>query len=210
LAIGDIDPVEAAAFGLTHLTAWRMMVHRAGLRPGQSVLVTGIGGGVALAALKIALHLGCTTIVTSRSHAKLDRAKTLGAHHGVLDKGADWSREVRTLTKKRGVDLVVDSIGAAVHLWCIKSLARGGTFATCGATTGAEGTTDLTRVFWNQLRIVGSTMGDMREFGEVVSLLRSRAILPVIDEVFKPGDAGKAYTRLEAGEQFGKIVIDWR
>ncbi|MFO0828068.1 MAG: zinc-binding dehydrogenase [Phycisphaerales bacterium] len=210
VAIGTVDPVDAAAFGLAHLTAWRMMVHRAGLRHGQNVLITGIGGGVALAALNIARHFGCTTIVTSRSAAKLESARALGATHGVLDTGADWSREVRGLTGKRGVDLVVDSVGKAIHGACIRSLARGGTFATCGCTTGSDAVTDLTRIFWNQLRVVGSTMGDMAEFREVLALLKTGVMKPVIDRVYKPADAMTAYARLEAGEQFGKIVVDWR
>ena len=210
LEIGDADPVAAAAFGLTHLTAWRMMVTQAGLRAGMVVLITGIGGGVALAALAIARHFGCETIVTSRHQWKLDRARALGAHHTVLDTGADWSREVRQRTGRRGVDLCVDSVGKLIHGSCIKSLARGGTFATCGATTGPDATTDLTRIFWNQLRIVGSTMGDMHEFREVVSLFRSGAIAPTIDRTFTPAEGRDAFARLEAGEQFGKLVIDWR
>jgi NADPH:quinone reductase-like Zn-dependent oxidoreductase len=210
LAIGEADPVQAAAFGLTHLTAWRMMVTQAGLRAGMSVLITGIGGGVALAALAIARHFGCETIVTSRHQSKLDRARALGANHTVLDTGADWSRDVRHITGRRGVDLCVDSVGKSIHLYSIKSLARGGTYATCGATTGPDATTDLTRIFWNQLRVVGSTMGDMREFREVVSLFRSGAISPVIDRVFAPSEGREAFARLEAGEQFGKLVVDWR
>ena len=210
LPIGGADPVQAAAFGLTHLTAWRMMVTQAGLRAGMTVLITGIGGGVALAALAIARHFGCETVVTSRHQSKLDRARALGAHHVVLDTGADWSRDVRQLTGRRGVDLCVDSVGKSIHLFCIKSLARGGTYATCGATTGPDATTDLTRIFWNQLRIVGSTMGDMREFREVVSLFRSGAIKPTIDQVFAPSAGREAFARLEAGEQFGKLVVDWR
>lgn len=208
--IGDSDPVQAAAFGLTHLTAWRMMVSQAGLHAGMQVLITGIGGGVALAALGIARHFGCSVAVTSRHQSKLDRARALGADFCVLDSGQDWSREVRQWTGRRGVDLCVDSVGKAVHGSCIKSLARGGTFATCGATTGPDATTDLTRIFWNQLRLVGSTMGDMREFREVVSLFRSGALKPVIDEVFPASSGGAAFHRLEAGEQFGKLVIDWR
>jgi NADPH:quinone reductase-like Zn-dependent oxidoreductase len=210
LDIGESDPCEAAAFGLTHLTAWRMMVTQAGLRAGMQVLITGIGGGVALASLAIARHFGCEIIVTSRHQWKLDRAKALGAHHTVLDVGQEWSREVRQLTSRRGVDLCVDSVGKAIHGACIKSLARGGTFATCGATTGHDATTDLTRIFWNQLRLVGSTMGDMREFQQVVSLFRSGAIRPTVDAVFAPQDGRKAFERLEAGEQFGKLVVDWR
>jgi NADPH:quinone reductase-like Zn-dependent oxidoreductase len=210
LPIGDASPIDAVGIGLTHLTAWRMMVTRSGLRHGQIVLITGIGGGVALAALNIAKHFGCTTIVTSRSKEKLEKAKALGATHAVHDTGADWSREVRGLTGKRGVDLVVDSVGKAIHLACIKSLARGGTFATCGATTGGDATTDLTRIFWNQLRLIGSTMGSMAEFREVLSLFRSGAITPVIDKVYRPEAAADAYARLESAEQFGKVVVDWR
>ena len=209
-AIGDADPVAAAAFGLTHLTAWRMLVTQARMRAGQTVLVTGIGGGVALAALAIARHFGCRTIVTSRSAAKLERAKELGADDGVLDSGQDWSRDVRSLTGKRGVDIVADSVGKAIHLACIKSLARRGVFVTCGATTGSDATTDLTRIFWNQLTVIGATMGDMGEFREVVSLFRRGMLKPVVDTVFKPADGPRAYARLEAAEQFGKIVVDWR
>lgn len=210
LDIGEADPVAATAFGLTHLTAWRMMVTQSQLRAGMIVLITGIGGGVALAALNLARHFGCEIIVTSRHQWKLDRARALGAHHVVLDAGNDWSREVRGLTARRGVDLCIDSVGKSIHGACIKSLARGGTFATCGATTGADATTDLTRIFWNQLRIVGSTMGDMREFREVVALFRSGALTPTIDQVFAPSNGRDAFARLEAGEQFGKLVIDWR
>ena len=210
LPVGDADPVQAAAFGLTFLTAWRMMVTQAELREGQIVLITGIGGGVALAALALARHFGCTTIVTSRHQSKLDRAAELGAHHGVLDTGVDFSKAVRALTNRRGVDLAVDSVGKTAHLSCIKSLARGGTYATCGATTGGDAVTDLTRIFWNQLRIVGSTMGDMREFREVFALYSAGYLHPVVDRVFTPQEAVAAYTRLESGEQFGKLVIDWR
>jgi NADPH:quinone reductase-like Zn-dependent oxidoreductase len=209
LAIGDADPVHAAAFGLTHLTAWRMLVTRARLQAGMTVLIPGIGGGVALAALGIARHFGCTTVVTSRHPAKLERAKALGADHCVLDAGADWSREVRKATGGRGVDIVAESVGKAVHMACIKSMARGGTLVTCGCTTGPDGTTDLARIFWNQLSIVGSTMGTMDEFRSVVALMRSGALKATVDEVAAPTDPQAAYARLEAGEQFGKIVFRW-
>ncbi len=209
LDIGQSDPVQAAAFALTHLTAWRMLISRARLRAGQSILVTGIGGGVALAALNIAMHLGCSTIVTSRHQSKLDRAKKLGATHMILDDGSDWSKQVRAATNRRGVDVCADSVGKAVHLPSIKSLARGGVFVTCGNTAGADATTDLTRIYWNQLSIMGSTMGDMNEFREVVALFQSGAINPVIDSVFDAKDAQKSFARLESAEQFGKIVVKW-
>ena len=203
------EPVEAAAFGLTFLTAWRCLVSRAELAAGQTVLITGIGGGVATAGLAIATHLGCRTIVTSRHQWKLDRAAELGADAGVLDTGEDWSRTVRSLTGKRGVDIVLDSVGQAVHLSCIKSLARGGTLTTPGCTTGPAPTTDLARIFWNQLRIVGSTMGDMNEFAQIAALFRNGRLRPVVDQAFAAKDAALAYQRLEAGDQFGKVVLKW-
>ncbi|MDA0803522.1 MAG: zinc-binding dehydrogenase [Planctomycetota bacterium] len=210
LAIGNADPIQAVAVGLTHLTAWRMLTTRAQVRSGEIVLVTGIGGGVALAALALAKHLGCRVIVTSRSQEKLDRAAALGADAGLLDTGADWSKAVRGLTNRRGVDVIIESIGAAVHGSCLKSLARAGRLVTCGCTTGAAPPTDLARVFWNQLSILGSTMGSMEEFAEVVALWSRGRVCPVVDSVHRPADGACAFSRLESGNQFGKVVIDWR
>lgn len=208
--VDGCDPVEAAAFGLCALTAWSMIHTKARLRPGQTVLITGIGGGVATAALAIARHLGCQVCVTSRHQWKLDRARQLGATELILDQGQDWSRQVRAWTRKRGVDLAVDSVGRATHLNCIKSLARGGTYVTPGCTTGPDATTDLARIFWNQLRILGSTMGTNDEFREVTALFCAAALRPVVDRVYTPRQCADAYARLEQAEQFGKVVIDWR
>lgn len=208
--VGDADPIEASAFGLCALTAYSMMITKGDLRPGQSVLIPGIGGGVATSALSIAKHLGCPVCVTSRHQWKLDEAKKLGADHGILDEGQDWSRDVRAWTNKRGVDMCVDSVGKATHLHCIKSLARGGAYVTPGCTTGPDATTDLARVFWNQLRILGSTMGSNDEFKECAALFNAKKLAPVVDRVFKPEDCVGAYERLEAGDQMGKVVIDWR
>lgn len=203
------DPLQAAAYGLTHLTAWGMLRTKAGLRAGDIVLITGIGGGVALAALNIANHFGCRTIVTSRHRWKLDRALELGATDAVLDEGEDWSRAVRGLTGRRGVDICADSIGAAVHTACLKSLARGGRFVACGCTSGAHPKTDLTRLFWNQLQVHGSTMGDMSEFRQAVALFTGGLLKPVIDTVVSAADGQAAFDRIESGEQFGKVVVDW-
>lgn len=208
-AVGEADPAEAAAFGLCALTAWSMMITKAKLGAGQSVLITGIGGGVATSALAIAKHRGCAAAVTSRHAWKLERAKELGADLCVLDQGQDWSKEVRGWTNKRGVDLAVDSSGKATHLNCIKSLARGGAYVTPGCTSGPDATTDLARIFWNQLRIMGSTMGTNAEFREVTALFRAGLLRPAVDRVFTPEQAGEAYGRLESSEQFGKIVIRW-
>jgi NADPH:quinone reductase-like Zn-dependent oxidoreductase len=207
--VGDADPNEAAAFGLCALTAYSMMITKGQLRAGQTVLIPGIGGGVATSALALAKHYGCRVAVTSRHQWKLDRAKALGADLTILDNGDDWSKQVRAWTNKRGIDMAVDSVGKAAHLNCIKSLARGGTYLTPGATTGADATTDLARIFWNQLRILGSTMGSNEEFAEVATLFRTGKVRPVIDKVCPAEQAKDAYARLEAGEQFGKIVLTW-
>ena len=209
LDLGDGDPIPAAAFGLAHLTAWRMIRTRARLRAGEWILIPGIGGGVATAALGIAKHLGGRVVVTSRHQSKLDRATELGADAVVLDEGEDWSREVRRVTGKRGVDVCVDSVGKAVHTACLKSLARSGRFVTCGCTSGADPHTDLARIFWNQLSILGSTMGDMAEFREVVHLFIAGRLSPVIDAVFPWREGAQAWERLETGAQCGKLVIDW-
>lgn len=203
------DPAEAAAFGLCALTAYSMVFAKGELHPGQTVLITGIGGGVATSALAIAKWLGCPAAVTSRHQWKLDKARALGADLTVLDEGQDWSKAVRSWTGKRGVDVAVDSTGKATHLNCIKSLTRGGAYLTPGCTSGPDATTDLARVFWNQLRIIGSTMGSNAEFQEVAALFRAGKLRPVIDQVFDAKDAVKAYQRLEAAEQFGKIVVKW-
>lgn len=203
------DPAEAAAFGLTALTAYSMLVTKAQLRPGQTLLITGIGGGVATIALALARHLGCPTAVTSRHPWKLERAKALGAECLILDEGQDWSREVRAWTGKRGVDCALDSVGKVAHLNCIKSLARGGAYVTPGCTTGPDATTDLARIFWNQLRLLGSTMGSDDEFRECAALFRAGLVRPVVDRVLPAEHATDAYAILEAGEQFGKLVLRW-
>lgn len=206
----DADPIAAAAFGLTTLTAYSMMITKGGLRPGQSVLITGIGGGVATSALAIAKWMACPVVVTSRSRDKLSRATQLGADAVILDEGQDWSKEVRAWTAKRGVDMAVDSIGRPTHMNCIKSLARGGALVTPGNTGGPKIESDQARIFWNQLRILGSTMGSNDEFREIAALFRAGHLAPVVDTVFPARDARKAWERLEAAEQFGKIVLDWR
>lgn len=209
LEVGDADPIEAAAFALTHITAWRMIVSRARAMPQETALVTGIGGGVALAALGILRAIGCEVIVTSRQQAKLDRAKRLGAWHGILDEGQDWSKQVLEITGRRGVDLCVDSVGAPLHLRCVRSLAQGGRLAICGASAGSDAPTDLSSVYWSQLSVLGSSMGSMDEFREVTALFLKGVLRPVVDSVHEAGDAAAAYARLEAASQFGKVVVRW-
>jgi NADPH:quinone reductase-like Zn-dependent oxidoreductase len=162
-----------------------------------------------LASLEIVRHIGAKAIVTSRHQWKLDRASELGAEHGVLDTGQDWSEEVREITGGRGVDLCVDSVGKVLHTKCIRSLAHGGTLTTCGTTTGGDAQTILGDIFWKQLSILGSSMGSMDEYREVTALFRAGKLKPVIDKVFPSSRAADAYRRLQASEQFGKVVIRW-
>jgi NADPH:quinone reductase-like Zn-dependent oxidoreductase len=202
---------EAAAFPLVHLTAWRMLTTRAAVQPGEIVLIWGIGGGVALAALGIAKHLGAIAVVTSSSDAKLARARALGADLTLNHRTADVAREVRRFAAGRGssgADVVVDSVGEATWEQSVRALAPGGRLVTCGATSGPKVTTDLRRMFWYHYTLMGSTMGNAREFAEIVRLLGTGALKPVVDSVTPLGDARRALERLAAGDHFGKLVLE--
>lgn len=199
---------QAAAFPLATLTAWRMLTTRARLVAGERILIWGIGGGVALAALAIARHLGASAFVTSSSPAKLARARALGAEVTLNHVTQDVAREVRTLTSRRGVNVVVDSVGQKTWEQSLRCLGRLGRLVTCGGTTGPMVTTDVRKLFWYQWSILGSTMGNEAEFRQVVALAHQGLLWPEIDTVF-PLDRGReAFERLQAGEQLGKVVIE--
>jgi NADPH:quinone reductase-like Zn-dependent oxidoreductase len=198
---------EAAAFPLVHLTVWRMLQSNAGLKPGEHILILGIGGGVASAALQLAAAMGTHIIVTSSSDEKLERAKSLGAEHGINYRKADFAQEVRRLTGKRGVDVVVDCVGGDSWVRSLASLAKGGRLVTCGATAGATPQTNIQRIFWNHLKIYGSTLGDRAEFSQVLNFMEASRTKPLIDQVFSLRDAAMAQKRMEEGRQFGKIVL---
>jgi len=204
---GDIPTAEAAAFTLATLTAWRMLVTRAELQVGEHVLIQGIGGGVAVAALQIAKRRGAHVWVTSSSDLKLERARLLGADETINYRDADVAREIRSRTGKRGVDVVVDSNGEASWNASLGALARGGRLVTCGATTGPSVTTDERRLFWNQWSILGSTMGNDREFAAIADELTHGHLLPPVDAVYDLADGRSALERLARGDQFGKIVV---
>ncbi|TET09561.1 MAG: alcohol dehydrogenase [Candidatus Thorarchaeota archaeon] len=199
---------QLAATPLTFMTAWRMLMPKAKAKPGDDVLIIGIGGGVALAALQIAKVAGARVIVTSSSDEKLEKAQDLGATMGINHKkNPDYHKEVWNLTNKRGVDIVVDSVGEATWERSLRSLTKGGRLVTCGATSGPKAMTNVSLVFWKQLEILGSTMASRSELRDVLKLVWNSRLTPVVDTVFPLSKAKEAHTRLAKGEQFGKIVL---
>ena len=198
---------EAAAFSLVTLTAWRMVVTRAQVRAGEWVLIWGIGGGVSLAALRIAKLRGAQTIATSSSDSKLARARELGADHVLNHRTQPIAKEVRALTAKRGVDVVVENVGEKTWEMSLRSLAKGGRVVTCGGTSGPKLITDVRPLFWHQFTILGSTMGNDAEYAEIVRRLSAGELRPIVDRVFPLAEARAAYEYLERGEQLGKVVV---
>lgn len=199
---------DAAAFTLATLTAYRMIVTRAKIQPGELVLIWGIGGGVSLAAMRIAQRLGAQVWVTSSSDAKLARARKLGADETLNHATMDVGREVRARTGKRGMDVVIDNVGEATWQGSLTALGRAGRLVTCGATSGPQVTTDVRRLFWNQWTIMGSTMGNDAEFDAVTDWLREGELTPIIDRVYPLDEARDAFERMRNVEQFGKIVLE--
>jgi NADPH:quinone reductase-like Zn-dependent oxidoreductase len=199
---------QAAAFSLATLTAWRMLTTRAALRPGETVLIWGIGGGVAMAALQVARQLGARAVVTSSGDAKLELARRSGADATINHATADVVADIRRLTDGRGADVVVDSIGEARWQDSLRALRRGGRLVICGATTGPMVALDLRRLFWHQWSILGSTLGSRREYAEIVALAHDGRLWPTVDRVVPLADWSAAVRRLERGEQTGKLVIE--
>jgi NADPH:quinone reductase-like Zn-dependent oxidoreductase len=197
----------AAAFPLATLTAWRMLHTRAQLRASDQVLIWGIGGGVALACLQIVKQAGATAWVTSGSADKLARAGALGADQLLNHREPDLGKRVRAATNKRGVDVVIDSVGEATWPQSLVALGRRGRLVTCGGTSGPMVQVDVRRMFWNQWTLMGSTMGNDLEFDAMMALFRNGALQPPVDSVWTLDQAAQAYARLESGEQFGKVVV---
>ena len=202
-----LDWAEAAALGVNHLTAWRMLFSKARLQPWETVLIFGIGGGVSLAGLQLAQAIGARVIVTSREDSKLERARLLGAAHGINSRTQDVAKEVQALTGGRGVDVVLENVGEAVWPSALKSLVRGGRLVTCGATTGDQPGADLRRLFVRQLQIFGSSLGNLGEFHDLLQFVQRTGLRPVIDSRFALGDVHAALNRLESGQHFGKIAL---
>ena len=198
---------EAAALPLAYVTAWRMLMTRAGLKPGQTLLIHGIGGGAALAALQLAKLAGSDVIATSSSDEKLGWAEQIGAKHIINYKRQDVAICVKELTSGRGVDVVIDTVGAATWPIDFACVRRGGKIVICGVTSGPNAETNLQALYWNQLIVMGSTMGSDDDFRAMVAAVSSAKLKPVIDSVFPLAEVDKAMSKMEAGTQFGKIVL---
>jgi NADPH:quinone reductase-like Zn-dependent oxidoreductase len=198
---------DAAAFILVNMTAWRMLVTQARLRAGEDLLILGVGGGVSSAAVQIGKLCGARVWVTSSSDEKLERARALGADECINYAKDDWVRVVGQKTRRCGVDVVLENVGAATWKGAIRTVAKGGRIVTCGATSGPIAETDIRLVFWKQLSIIGSTMSNDAEFHTVMSQLFSGRLTAIVDTVMPLRDGVEAQRRLVEGRQFGKIVL---
>jgi len=198
---------EAAAIPLVFLTAWRAVTTQARLRPGEDILILGASGGVASAAIQIARLAGARVFAVTSGAEKAARARELGAEV-VLDRDQiDFARETLRLTADRGVDVVLENVGTPTWKQSLQCLTRGGRLVTYGRTAGSIGETNIRDLFVKQMRIIGTTMGNRREFAEVTRLVFQRRLRPVIDTVHPLEALRAAHERLEAGAQFGKIVL---
>ncbi len=198
---------EAAAFSLVFQTAWRMLKSRARICSGDDVFIHGIGSGVSTAALKIAKLSGGRVFASSSSDEKLERARQAGADFCYNYTQTDVVREVLAATEKRGVDIVVDTVGDATWLQSIQLARKGGKIVTCGATSGPNPKTEIRLIFWKQLDILGSTMSSQEEYEEVVALLGQGKLKPVIDTTFPLEEGKRALAHLQEQQQFGKVVL---
>src|SRR5215472_6130604 len=204
----SLDFNEAASVPLVFVTAWHMLVGLAEIRPGQTVLVLGASSGVGTAAIRIAKMFHCRVITTAGSDAKLEKAKALGADFGIDHYKQKISEEVRKITTKEGVDIVVEHVGAATWDESMKCLKSAGTLVTCGATTGSNVAVDVRHLFARQLRLLGSYMGTMGELHEVLGHVFAGRLKPVVDRVFPLSEIRAAHEYLEKSQMFGKVVLE--
>lgn len=198
---------EAAALPLVTVTAWHMLVTRANVQPGENVLVHAAGSGVGSIAIQIAKLRGARVITTASSDEKLAKARELGADVTINYTHDDWPREVRRLTDKKGVDVVVEHTGAATWPGSIASLKNNGRLVTCGATSGFDARTDLRQIFYRHLTVLGSFMGSKAELLEAMKFVREGKIRAIVDRVLPLSEARQAHELIEDRAQFGKIVL---
>jgi NADPH:quinone reductase-like Zn-dependent oxidoreductase len=202
-----VDFAVAAAGGLVFVTAWRALLTRGALKPGERVLITGASGGVGTAAVQIAAKAGAKVYAVTSGADKVRMTREMGASVVYDRTSVDFSREVWRDTAKRGVHLVLDTVGESVWANCLRALAPGGRLVTSGATTGSRGVTEIRLVFWKQLSILGSTMGTPAEFRQVMRMVFDGALRPVIHETLPLAETRRAHELLEGGKVFGKLVV---
>jgi NADPH:quinone reductase-like Zn-dependent oxidoreductase len=198
---------DAAAFILVNMTAWRMLVSQARLRAGEDLLIIGVGGGVSSTGVQIGKLCGARVWVTSSSDEKLERARALGADECINYAKDDWVKTIAQKTGRRGVDVVLENVGAATWPGAIRALGKGGRLVTCGGTSGPICETDVRQVFWKQISIIGSTMSTNAEFAEVMGQFFRGRLKAIVDSVMPLEDGVAAQQRLAEGKQFGKIVL---
>jgi NADPH:quinone reductase-like Zn-dependent oxidoreductase len=203
----SLDFNQAASVPLVFVTAWHMLVGRAGVRPGQTVLVLGASSGVGIAAIQIAKLFHCRVITTAGDETKLAKARELGADYGINHYQQKISEEVRKITNKEGVDIVIEHVGAATWDESLKSLKAGGALVTCGATTGSNVAIELRHLFARQLSLLGSYMGTMGELHEVLGHVFAGRLRPVVDRVFPLSEIRAAHEYLEKSQMFGKVIV---
>jgi NADPH:quinone reductase-like Zn-dependent oxidoreductase len=204
---GDLSWEEAAAVPLVFQTAWHMLVGRAELQPGEDVLILGAGSGVGSAAIQIAKFFGARVLATAGTDEKLAKARGLGADFTINHKTQKIRDEVRRITNKKGVEVVFEHVGTATWDESVASLALAGRLVTCGATTGFDAKIDLRFLFSRQLSLLGSYMGTKSELLTVMKLVAVGRLKPIVDRVFPLAEARAAHEYLEAGGQFGKVVL---
>jgi zinc-binding alcohol dehydrogenase/oxidoreductase len=204
---GALSFAEAAAFPLACLTAWRALITKARVQPGEWVLIHGAGSGVGSFAIQIAKLAGARVAVTSHSDEKLSRARALGAEIGINYSRCEWDVEIKRLLTDSGVDVVVDSVGQATFARSLEALNPGGRLVTFGTTSGSLTELDIRQLYHKQLTVSGTTMGSPREFVQMLRAINAGQIRPVVDRVFPLAEAGQAQQYMDQQEQFGKIVL---
>jgi NADPH:quinone reductase-like Zn-dependent oxidoreductase len=203
----DVSFEEAAAVPLVFMTAWRMLITRGKLKPGDDILILAAGAGVGTACIQIAKLCGARVFAAAGSNEKLERARSLGADFVINYNEEDFAKRIRELTNRRGVDIVVDYLGADTWSKSLQSLRKGGRLLTCGATTGYDPKEDIRFIFYRQLEIIGSTMGSAKELNDVLKLIFAGKLKPVIHKVMRLSEASQAHKLIESRSVFGKIVL---
>lgn len=208
LAPSHLNKNERASFALTFLTSYRMLFKRGKIKAGDIILIHGASSGVSIASILLSKVAGCKVIATSSKENAILKAKELGADFVLNYKSDNILKKVMEITDGKGVDFVIDSVGNNTWLSSLKSVKKGGTILTCGATSGPNPAEEIRLIFWKQINIMGSTMSSISEFKEMVNLVNEKKLKPVIDSVFTLENAKEAYKKLEQAKQVGKIVLN--